>query len=247
MSSFTKMSNKVLQTKPYLFDRYFDTETASSLQDGSPARQSSKQGSKKGKRYYDEEDLKKAREEARNEVILEFETSEHRRLAEACEAITKSLKNNEATLSDIKGDLTKQCITLAAVISKKLLVNMTDDHNIKAIESMVLSILPSIYEEIKINIKVNDSIVNALQQSLEPSIKSSGFTQQINVVADQTMTGSDCILEWTGGGASRSQRETWENLKRMIETVTEQPLAGFDDLRDTASHGEHDPHSTSSA
>jgi len=240
------MSNNTLQTKPYLFDRHFEEDTASSP-DGTPTvHHATQQNSKKAKRFYDEEELKKAREDARNEALAEFESSEQKRLAQACEAITAALKSSEDVLTQMKSELTKQCVTLSAVVSKKLISNTINNHSITMIESLILSILPSIFDATRIDLRVNQDIAAKLQETLEPSIKASGFSQHINVIPDQHILGSDCVIEWPGGGASRNQSETWQNIKRIIENVTEQSLDDFADTEENAVDGEPDPQSKSS-
>jgi flagellar assembly protein FliH len=95
------------------------------------------------------------------------------------------------------------------------------------VSDFVKKVLPVVLGEPKLLIRVHAMIVEDIQTRLREVFTRAGFQGGYTVVADYELQPGDCRLEWSGGGAERSEARIWAEIER---TMTE----NFGEIEDGA-------------
>lgn len=190
---------------------------------------------------YSEEQLALAREESfsagKEEGVREASDTVESQTLDTMRALGIQIPELFRHMERRHSETFHEAISAAVTIVRKFFPNMTEEHNLKEIETMLGAILSEILEEPRVILHVNPTIVKRLTERVDAIATEAHFEGRVVVMEDEGAAPGDCRVEWSNGGAERNLNDLW----RQIDEVVQGNLSASDvQASDTPSDGEHD-------
>lgn len=116
-----------------------------------------------------------------------------------------------------------EAIDIARAITRKIVSGQAVDGILAAVESVITVILPRLMDEPRVVIRVSDDLLDPLQARLPAMTERCGFPGSLILLAEPTLSGPDCRVEWADGGAEHDAGSLWTEIDGLIERY----IAGF--------------------
>lgn len=119
--------------------------------------------------------------------------------------------------SDGIGNIRKEAASLAIAIAKKLAPALIARQPEAEVLRMIETCLADLHDEPRIVIRASLQVSEVLQSKVEQLQAISGFQGKIILLPDESLTGSDCRIEWADGGVERDLKTTIEQTEAIVE------------------------------
>lgn len=149
-------------------------------------------------------------------ALEEAETARSHYVADAINLIAQALTKLEDQQQAANHDIGETAIRLLFAIARKTIPETAHQYAAENITDFVRKTLPVVLGEPKLLIRVHAMIVEDIQQGLAEVFTRAGFQGSYVVVADYELQPGDCRVEWSGGGAERSEVRIWREIDRMM-------------------------------
>ena len=92
---------------------------------------------------------------------------------------------------------------LAFAIANKLAPALMARQPMEEVRALVAECLQMMPMEPRMVIRIPDSLIEPLQEKIDQITVQAGFEGKIALLAEPSLTGADCRVEWADGGAER--------------------------------------------
>ena len=174
------------------------------------------------------DELETARDEAWNAGFAEGtareQASTERTTATALETIGARLANIASTQAETLDRTIRDATALALAIARKVATESLRRQPLAEIEGMIGASLARLVDEPRVAISVPDALLDDLKERIGEVAARSGFDGKVVLLADPSLDGDDCRVEWADGGAERDTAAAWTDLEAAIERLLEVPV-----------------------
>lgn len=165
-------------------------------------------------------DIEKARAEAYEEGKAAGATQERATIeqasADALATIGKRLEALAGDLAHLRTEIETEALQAVLNITRKLVPHYAKAHGLEEIEGMVRECLTAVYDEPRVVIRAHESVLEHLKPRLDNVITSTGFGGKVVLFVDESLSESDCRVEWADGGAERDIARLWQEVESSI-------------------------------
>ena len=153
-------------------------------------------------------------------ALEEAETARSHYVADAINLIAQGLTKLDEQQAETNREIGETAIRLLFAVARKTIPETAHQFAQENVTDFVRKILPLVIGETKLIIRTHAMIVEDIQNKLPEVFTRAGFLGGYTVVADYELQPGDCRLEWSGGGAERSEARIWAEIeKAMAEGV----------------------------
>jgi|GEM_PF-2526152 len=166
-------------------------------------------------------------------ALEEAETARSHYVADAINLISQGLVKLDEQQQAANKEIGEAAIRLLFAVARKTIPETAHQFAQDNVADFVKKILPIVLGEPKLLIRTHAMIVEDIQAKLAEVFTRAGFQGQFTVVADYEIQPGDCRVEWSGGGAERSEAAIWAEIERAMsegvgtvtadDATTEQP------------------------
>lgn len=160
-------------------------------------------------------------EAGRGEVMASLEKSSADALAAIAATLAEVAKREAGAAERLRGDAAR----LTFVVGRKLARNLIAREPEAEIQATIAACLGDLGGEPQIVIRVPEALVEILSERVTGLAARAGFNGQVMLLGDGALGPADCRIEWTDGGASRSQEELEAAVAAAIERYAQTPPA----------------------
>ena len=144
-----------------------------------------------------------------------------RHAAHALELIAEAANQLLSTVSVELDQARDESTRLASHIARKLIARLVDDKPEAFLAETIDACLQVARREPNIMIEIPDAHQEKLEPLLNDKIAQVGLTSRVQIISNPSLGGSQCLLDWTSGGAEISLDE----ILGQVETVIEEQIA----------------------
>ncbi|PJK28449.1 FliH/SctL family protein [Minwuia thermotolerans] len=171
---------------------------------------------------FTEEDLAAARAEG----YAEGQRAGHQEARQEIEAaasaslsvISEQIDAASEQLQTALGDCRREAAEVAVTVGRKLAGNLIEAHPLAAIEALIVDCIGELRDEPRLVIRASDGVTEAIRERISAIAASAGFDGHLVMLPDETMTDSDCRVEWADGGAALELSRTEALIERAVRT-----------------------------
>jgi flagellar assembly protein FliH len=149
-------------------------------------------------------------------ALEEAETAREHYVADAISLIAQGLGKLDEQQQAANRDIGELAIRVLFAVARKTIPETAHQFAHENISDFVKKVLPVVLGEPKLLIRVHAMIVEDMQQRLADVFTRAGFQGGYTVVADYELQPGDCKVEWSGGGAERSETRIWQEIERTM-------------------------------
>lgn len=111
----------------------------------------------------------------------------------------------------------KDASQLAMAISSKLAPALVRHNPYGEIDALVADCFAVFKDEPRLSLRVNDTLAEEMETRLDHLRIAAGFTGEVMIIPDQTISVGDCRMEWPDGGAERNIGDVMEKVEEAVE------------------------------
>ncbi len=190
------------------------------------------------------DELEAARDEGWNTGAAEGAARERAtaegRLTEALETIGGRLAEIAGTQAEALERTARDATTLTLAIARKVAPELLRRQPLVEIEAMITECLEGLVDEPRVVARVPDALLDELAGRIDDLAARGGYEGRVVLLADPSLNGADCRLEWADGGAERDQAAVWRALETAIERLLGAPVDEGNDNASCAAPGDVD-------
>jgi len=205
--------------RKFLFERSFDPPDENAEDQSEDAEEEEEE--EEVAPAYSEEELALAREESFNagkeEGVREASDTVESQTLDTMRALGIQIPELFRHMERHHSETFHEAINAAVTIVRKFFPNMTDEHNLTEIETMLGAILSEILEEPRVILHVNPSIVKRLTERVDAIATDAHFEGRVVVMEDEGSAPGDCRVEWSNGGAERNLNDLWRQIDQVVQ------------------------------
>lgn len=158
------------------------------------------------------EEGKSAGVQETQQTVLTVEQNVEQSVQKVLEALTTALSQFEEEKKSYQNDLGKIAHhTIKKILDKKIEENF-EDIIISSFEKM----FPAIIKEPNISIKMNPASLEKVKSKMEKIISKNKFKGDIEFVADESLSGDVCQVEWERSGINFDLKEKIKEIDEII-------------------------------
>lgn len=169
------------------------------------------------KKVYAQEEIDAMCSKARNEGIKAGQVRAAEALAAAADALAASLRAALAETGGAVEEIRKEAAELAFVAARKLAPMAIAAMPAADVEAALREAIHQAIGEPRIVLRAPQAVLDALTEKLAAIAHEEGFDGRIVTAVDSSLAGSDCRIEWRGGGAERSYGALSQAVGELIE------------------------------
>jgi flagellar assembly protein FliH len=106
---------------------------------------------------------------------------------------------------------------LALQVGRKLADNALAAYPLKEVESLVADCLHKLHSEPRLVVRTSSDCADALRTDIDAMCEKHGFAGRVIVIAEPSLTGADCRVEWAEGGIERDLASTCASIEQCAE------------------------------
>jgi flagellar assembly protein FliH len=125
-------------------------------------------------------------------------------IAASLEAMNQTLREAIAVSQDAVEILREDAAHVALAAARKLARIALEAYPESEVEETLRDAIHQAVNEPRITLRAAPSVIEALTPKLEDIAREEGFDGRIHASPDPAVSGSDCRIEWRGGGAERN-------------------------------------------
>jgi flagellar assembly protein FliH len=180
---------------------------------------------------FSEEELEQARKQAFTEGMAsghkQAQDSIEQQTAMAVGVIGERLAELTRIDQEARQTGVRDVTTLARAIATKVAGDLIDEAPLAVIEKVASESLSRLFGETDVIIRVCETLAESLRHRLDTADARGGFTGQLSVVGEPSLSGADCRIEWSNGMAERDSDAVWRDIRETIarfESDDEAPI-----------------------
>ena len=170
---------------------------------------------------FSEEELNLAREtafeEGRRIGFAEGQDAGGVQMAQALEAITRSLPAVAEEQSRANDMITNDAIKLAMAAMRRAMPATAEKYAFDEVAKVVADLVPHLLDEPRIIVRVALPLVETMRERLEQVAHSTGFEGRMVVQEDARLGPGDCKVEWADGGAERDLSRVLSEMDQIVD------------------------------
>jgi flagellar biosynthesis/type III secretory pathway protein FliH len=169
------------------------------------------------KKVYSQEEIDHLCAKARGEGIKAGQVRAAEALVVASEALADALRQSLAEAGAIIEGIRKEACELAYAAATKLAPMAIAALPQADVDAALREAIHQAIGEPRIVLRAPQPVLDALAGKLADIAHEEGFDGRIVAMVDSTLSGSDCRIEWRGGGAERSYEALAEEIGMLIQ------------------------------
>jgi len=144
-----------------------------------------------------------------------------RRVADACAAVGTRLGELIAACAQQHEAQTREAVTAATEIVRRLLPSLGKREAIGEIEALIRDCLSRLHDEPRLVVRVADELLDPIRQHIDQITAAAGYTGRVILFADPAIRSGDARVEWADGGAERDSAAIWREIDSAIQRFVE--------------------------
>ncbi len=144
-------------------------------------------------------------------------------MKQACERISQFHATYNQHVVEQQEVLTRLAIAVAKHVAGAAMKQSPE----VPVSQMVAECLPLLLGEPRIVITIHPAIITLMKQRLEEVGRQAGYDGTLLLEADDTLSPTDCHIQWQGGSAHTSYAEIWRNIEEKLVQTPAQDTGGF--------------------
>lgn len=176
-----------------------------------------------------QEDLEQARKEGFSAGTAagraEAEAESSRIQALALTQFAEQFAALKQTQEHVLQGSTKDAVTLALTVGRKLAGELIDAQPLAEIEALLGQCLSRLMGEARVVLRIHDDLLDALQERLDEVTRQIGFDGHVILLGDESVAPGDCRIEWADGGAERDSSKLAGDIEDAIHRMIEAGVA----------------------
>ena len=144
-----------------------------------------------------------------------------RRVADACAAVGTRLGELIAACAQQHEAQTREAVTAATEIVRRLLPSLGKREAIGEIEALIRNCLSRLHDEPRLVVRVADELLDPIRQHIDQITAAAGYTGRVILFADPAIRSGDARVEWADGGAERDSAAIWREIDSAIQRFVE--------------------------
>lgn len=152
---------------------------------------------------FTEEELAAARELARAEGLTEGLEQARNEFKETTDAALGEIARQLTEAQHTADKLRSESLTLALTVARKLAPALMAREPMAEIEAFIGEFFADVIDEPRVVVRVNEALLANMAERVDEFAAANGFNGKIVVIAEESLAGSDCRIEWADGGANR--------------------------------------------
>lgn len=88
---------------------------------------------------------------------------------------------------------------------------------LKEVEALVADCLHKLHREARLVVRTSPDCADALREDIDALCQQHGYAGRVIIMAEPTLTGADCRLEWADGGIERDLAATFAAIEQSFE------------------------------
>ena len=169
---------------------------------------------------FSEEELEQARQQAFTDGMAsghkQAQDSVEQQTAMAVGVIGERLAELTRIDQEARQTGVRDVTTLARAIATKVAGDLIDEAPLAVIEKVASESLSRLFGETDVIIRVCETLAGSLRRRLDTADARGGFTGQLSVVGEPSLSGADCRIEWSNGMAERDSDAVWRDIRETI-------------------------------
>ncbi len=145
------------------------------------------------------------------------ETAHHATIEQAMSAIEARLAQLAENVQQTDARARSEAVTLAAAIARKLAAQLMAREPLREIEALVLRCMDDMRDEPRLVLRAADPVIRLLDERIDNLVAQSGFGGKVMLVPDNSLTGSDCRVDWADGSAERNQAQIEQEVEQAVQ------------------------------
>jgi len=195
-----------MATTKYTFDTEFRPE-GDLISNAARARQ---------KKAYSHDEIDQLCARAREQGMKAGQVRAQEAIAAGAQDAISVLKNVLAQTSKDVEQVRAEAAGIALVAAKKLARAALSALPQAEIESALREAMHQALGEPRILLRTAQGVADAISARLTEIAHDEGFDGRVQISGDPTLKGTDCRIEWRGGGAERSEQNIEKSLHELI-------------------------------
>lgn len=149
----------------------------------------------------------------RSEALIGIEATITQSLENMNVQLQQLSQSNETRLENIRCEAASLSLAIANNLAPSLIARLPEAEVIKMVEDCLVDL----HDEPRIVVRATDPICAALSEKMGQLEQNSGFQGNIILLPDDSLTGSDCRIEWADGGVERNLENTTQKISKIID------------------------------
>lgn len=141
-------------------------------------------------------------------------------------ALTKNLTESLSALASEDDErrqrISQDCAEVLRAVCERVVPSLAEHEAINDIVRIVARCLTAQTDEPRIVIRVSNELADAVQSRLTAASAQTGFSGQLVLIPDETLSNTDCSVLWADGGAERN----FTRIRSEIEQALDRALGG---------------------
>jgi len=128
-----------------------------------------------------------------------------------------SVQSLLAERQQLENKLSDHAVVLAHTIAGKLSDAARDAYPLAEIEKLLADCMDAVFDEPSLRLSVSPQLVGPAEKRLSTFLKNMQFEGNLSVIADDQLSGSDCVLNWSDGAARSQLGMTAAKISRLLD------------------------------
>ena len=138
-------------------------------------------------------------------------------IAAGLAAIGKDVAAMSAAAVQDRATILGEAAALARAMVGKMLPELSRRGGLAEIEAAIERCLFDQRREPRLNIRVNPDLLVPLQEKIAAMAAEKHFEGRINLIADASLDGASCRIEWADGGLERDSQAIWRDIAAALD------------------------------
>jgi flagellar assembly protein FliH len=132
-------------------------------------------------------------------------------------AIAEGLIRLIGEFDTVVATMRRDSATVAIEVGRKLAGVALDSFPLKEVETLLADCLHKLHREPRIVVRLSPASTEDLRANIDALCAEHGFAGRVVVLAEPSLTGSDCRIEWADGGIERDLAATFAVIEQGAE------------------------------
>ena len=139
-----------------------------------------------------------------------------RKLAQAQEAIARSIAAVAQRLPEAEARMETEAIDVAIAVARKICSSLIAAEPLAETMALVGDCFRHLTSTPHLVVRINDQLYDAAHKDIERLAKQSGFDGRLVILAEPEIAGGDCRIEWADGGVVLDRAATEAKIDELV-------------------------------
>jgi len=184
---------------------------------GGPSQTTAQAAAPRARSSYSVDEVEAIRKESLLQGKNDTEALSAALRAQALNAVAQNLT---AVIGQVDGAIAamrQQSAQLALEVGRKLAESTLAAYPVKEVEALVADCLHKLHNEPRLVVRASSACADALRADIDNMCAQHGFAGRVIVIAEQSLAGADCRVEWADGGIERDLAATFASIEQSAE------------------------------